>query len=88
MSNKTDTPQQQPEEVTEVAQPVKVATIAEDLEQKGTVVLHASTIEALSELLNSIPAEFRYRTGAVGRKREDGSYTLRIDKITKPVKTE
>ena len=52
-----------------------------DLLTTGTTILEAPTREALAELVNDIPADCRYSVGAVGRKADGSSYTLRVDKI-------
>lgn len=50
----------------------------EELLKNGTVVLQAKTSQEIAEMVNNIPAETKYISGAVGRTR-DGIYTLRID---------
>ena len=64
-------------QTSEQEQPAYVA----DLLLNGTAVLEAPTREALSEMLNDIPADCRYSVGAVGRKQDGSAYTLRVDKI-------
>ena len=59
-------------------QPAYVA----DLLLNGTTILEAPTREALSEMINDIPADCRYSVGAVGRKQDVSAYTLRVDLIT------
>ena len=62
----------------------KQPAYVEELLNTGTVVLKAKSREELAEMVNTIPAEVRYGAGAVGRSREDGTYSLRIDLIVKP----
>lgn len=53
----------------------------EELLKNGTTVLQANTREELAEMVNEIPADCRYMVGAVGRTRDNGTYTLRVDII-------
>ena len=53
----------------------------EQLMKNGTTVLEAPTREALSELVDTIPADCKYAVGAVGQNYERGTFTLRVDKI-------
>lgn len=53
----------------------------EELLKNGTIVLKANTREELAEMINEIPADCRYMAGAVGRTRDNGTYTLRVDII-------
>ena len=73
MSKKTEATQ-----TSENSQPAYVA----DLLLNGTTILEAPTREALSEMINDIPADCRYSVGAVGRKQDGSAYTLRVDLIT------
>ena len=59
----------------------KQPTQIEELLTNGTAVLEAPTREALSELVDNIPADVRYAVGAVGRKQDGSAYTLRVDII-------
>ena len=59
----------------------KQPTQIEELLTNGTAVLEAPTREALSELVDNIPADVRYAVGAVGRKYDGSVYTLRVDII-------
>ena len=59
----------------------KQPTQIEELLTNGTAVLEAPTHEALSELVDNIPADVRYAVGAVGRKQDGSAYTLRVDII-------
>ena len=56
-------------------------TVYDDLLKNGTAVLEAPTREALTELVDNIPAECKYCVGAVGRKQDGSAYTLRVDII-------
>ena len=56
------------------------AYIAELL-ANGTVVLQAKSREELSEMIDGIPAECKYGAGAIGKNRESGLFTLRLDII-------
>lgn len=60
-------------------QPAYVA----ELLLNGTVTLTASSREELAAMVNDIPADCSYGAGAVGRDRETGCYSLRIDLTTK-----
>ena len=51
----------------------------EELKAKGTVMLKAKTHEELSAMIDEIPASVKYSAGAVGRSKDDGTLTLRID---------
>ena len=64
-------------QASENSQPAYVA----DLLLNGTTILEAPTREALSEMINDIPADCRYSVGAVGRKQDGSAYTLRVDLI-------
>lgn len=61
-------------------EPKQPAYVAELL-KNGTVVLEAKSREELAEMVNAIPAKTRYGAGAVGRSKETGVYTLRLDII-------
>jgi hypothetical protein len=52
-----------------------------ELLKNGTAVLTANTREELAEMINNIPADCRYMAGAVGRTKNNGTYTLRVDII-------
>jgi hypothetical protein len=65
-------------ETVESAQP----SVYDDLLKNGTAILEAPTREALSELVDNIPADVHYVVGAVGRKQDGSAYTLRVD-VTK-----
>ena len=53
----------------------------EELLKNGKTILKAGTREELSEMVSAIPADIKYGAGAVGRERETGMYTLRLDTI-------
>ena len=56
-------------------------SVYDDLLKNGTATLEAPTREALTELVDNIPADVRYAVGAVGRKQDGSAYTLRVDII-------
>ena len=56
-------------------------TVYDDLLKNGTAILEAPTREALAELVNNIPADCKYMSGAMGRKQDGNAYTLRVDLI-------
>ena len=60
---------------TETKQPDYVA----ELLLNGTVTLTANTREELAEMVDNIPAECHYGAGAVGKDRETGVFSLRLD---------
>ena len=70
------------EEQNAQAQEKQPAHVAELL-LNGTVILTASSREELAAMVNDIPADCSYGAGAVGRDRETGCYSLRIDLTTK-----
>ena len=51
----------------------------DELLKNGTVVLTANTSEELCEMIDDIPADVRYCLGAVGKNRETGFLSLRLD---------
>ena len=75
--NKTPTPKSEQVETAESAQP----SVYDDLLKNGTAILEAPTREALSELVDNIPADCKYCVGAVGKKQDGSAYTLRVDLI-------
>lgn len=56
-------------------------SVYDDLLKNGTAVLEAPTREALTEMVDNIPADVRYAVGAVGRKQDGSAYTLKVDII-------
>jgi len=56
-------------------------SVYDELLKNGTAVLEAPTREALTELVDNIPADCKYCVGAVGRKQDGSAYTLRVDII-------
>lgn len=62
-------------ETTETKQPAYV----EELLKNGTVTLTAKSRDELAKMVNTIPADVKYGTGAVGRNFETGVFTLRLD---------
>lgn len=75
--NKKATQTSESVETVESAQP----TVYDDLLKNGTAILEAPTREALTELVDNIPADCKYCVGAVGRKGDGSAYTLRVDLI-------
>ena len=75
--NKKATQTSESVETVESAQP----TVYDDLLKNGTAILEAPTREALTELVDNIPADCTYCVGAVGRKGDGSDYTLRVDLI-------
>jgi hypothetical protein len=55
--------------------------IYDELLKNGTAVLRAKTRDELAELVNNIPAEAKYMAGAVGRSKDDGTYSIKVDII-------
>lgn len=55
--------------------------IYDELLKNGTAVLRAKTRDELAELVNNIPAEAKYTAGAVGRSKDDGTYSIKVDII-------
>ena len=53
----------------------------DDLLKNGTTVLKAKTRDELAEMVNNIPAEAKYMAGAVGRSKDDGTYSIKVDII-------
>ena len=53
-----------------------------ELIKNGTVILTAATPEDLAVMVNEIPTDCSYGSGACGFNPETGEYSLRID-ITK-----
>lgn len=53
----------------------------EAAKQDNTILLTAKTLDELAEQVNNLDAETKYMAGAVGRHRETGEFTLRLDKI-------
>lgn len=69
----------QTSEQSESTQPAFV----EELLKNGSTVIHAQTYDELTAMVDNIPAECRYAVGAIGKSKENGSYSLRVD-IVKP----
>ncbi len=51
----------------------------DELLKNGTTVLRAKTRDELAEMINDIPADVRYCSGAVGYNHETGVFSLRVD---------
>ena len=58
-------------------QPVYVTELLE----KGTTVITATSREALADIINHLAIPCRYAAGAVGKNRDTGIFSLRLDKI-------
>lgn len=65
----------------EAVEQVQQQSYIDELLAKGTAVLKAKSREELSEMVNEIPANCKYAAGAVGRSKEDGTFSLRVDVI-------
>ena len=72
MSKKTDTTEK-------TQQPAYI----DGLLKNGTTILTAKTRDELAEMVNAIPADVKYGTGAVGHNHDTGAFTLRIDLTSK-----
>jgi hypothetical protein len=66
MGKKSDNKQKQP-------------AFVEKLLKNGTAILTAKTRDELAEMINDIPADVRYCSGAVGYNHETGVFSLRVD---------
>ena len=56
----------------------KMPDFLDELKDKGTVTLTATSREELVEMIADIPADIKYGAGAVGKTIE-GVYSLRLD---------
>ena len=56
----------------------KMPDFLDELKDKGTVTLTATSREELAEMVADIPADIKYGAGAVG-KTVEGVYSLRLD---------
>lgn len=56
----------------------KMPDFLDELKDKGTVTLTATSREELAEMVADIPADIKYGAGAVG-KTIKGVYSLRLD---------
>ena len=56
----------------------KMPGFLDELKEKGTVTLTATSREELAEMVADIPADIKYGAGAVGKTVED-VYSLRLD---------
>ena len=54
-------------------------SVYDELLKNGTAIIEAPTREALTELVDQIPADCHYSVGAIGRKGDGSAYTLQID---------
>ena len=50
-----------------------------ELKEHGHMTLTAASRDELAAIVNQIPADVKYMAGAVGRSRDDGMYSLRIE---------
>lgn len=66
-------------ESTQTQQP----SFVKELLENGTVTLTALSRDEFDAMLSGIPADVKYGAGAVGRDRESGVFSLRLD-IVKP----
>ena len=57
----------------------KQPTVYDDLLKNGTAILEAPTREALSEMVDNIPADCKYVVGAVGRKGDGSAFTIQVN---------
>jgi hypothetical protein len=55
--------------------------VVDELLKNGTAILRAKTRDELAEMVNQIPADCKYIAGAVGRSKDDGTFSIQIDKI-------
>ena len=53
----------------------------DELLNRGTVTITAKSVDELTEMVNTIPAEVRYGSGAVGKNPETGIFSLRLDLV-------
>lgn len=56
----------------------KMPDFLDELKEKGTVTLTATSREELAEMVADIPTDIKYGAGAVG-KTVEGVYSLRLD---------
>lgn len=49
-----------------------------ELHTTGSTVITAPTREALGEMIDIIPADCKYASGAIGKNPETGAFTLRL----------
>ena len=62
-----------------MAKKQKQPDYAKELLDNGYTILTAKTREELAEMVNDIPADCSYGAGAVGRDKETGMFSLRLD---------
>lgn len=62
-----------------MAKKQKQPDYAKELLDNGYTILTAKTREELAEMVNDIPADCSYGAGAVGRDKETGTFSLRLD---------
>lgn len=66
---------------TDKQQKKKQPAFLAELLTEGTTTLTAKTLDELTDMIDNIPATCSYGAGAVGRNRESGCYTLRLDLV-------
>ena len=81
MSKKTKTPavDSSPANEQKSAESGQPAFVKELLE-KGVVVLSGRTREELNEMLDNIPADLPYYTGAIGHYYDTGLYRIQVNR--------
>ena len=62
-----------------MAKKQKQPDYTKELLDNGYTILTAKTREELAEMVNDIPADCSYGAGAVGRDKETGMFSLRLD---------
>ena len=62
-----------------MAKKQKQPDYAKELLDNGYTILTAKTREELAEMVNDIPADCSYGAGAVGRDKETGMFSLRLE---------
>ena len=75
MSKKNNTPAADGSPVSTEQQPAFIKQLLET----GTTILTAKSRDELAEMVNDIPADVRYGSGAVGYNPETGDFSLRLD---------
>ena len=59
----------------------KQPSYVDELNERGTVIVSATSRDELTEIVSNLPATCRYAVGAVGKNNDSGLFTLRIDLI-------
>ena len=68
---------------TETTEQTQQPDFVKELMEKGSVTITSLTREDFDAMLKEIPDDVKYGAGAVGRDRETGVFTLRIDLTSK-----